>query len=115
MGHNRDLLKELHTSGADLRTYIGGIYDGYSAMHKAALGDGALSAKTKELIALGIAIGDHCDGCIASHARGAARRGATPEEVAEAIGVAIQMTGGPGTVYGPRAWEAYKEFASSPT
>lgn len=53
--------------------------------------------------ALDISIATHCDGCIASHARGAALAGATPEQVAETIGVAILMAGGPGTVYGPRA------------
>ncbi len=113
MGQHREAMKTLHAQARDLREQIGEVYDAYSSLHRAALGDGALSAKTKELIALGIAISDHCDGCIDSHARGAARRGATPDEVAEAIGVAIQMTGGPGTVYGPRAWEAYKEFAES--
>lgn len=51
-----------------------------------------------------------CDGCIASHARGAARAGATLEEAAEAIGVAILMNGGPATVYGPRAYAAFSEF-----
>ena len=80
-------------------------------MHKAALGDGALDTKTKELIALGIAVATRCDGCIASHARGAAKAGATADEVAEALGVAILLTGGPGTVYGPRAMDAFLEFA----
>jgi alkylhydroperoxidase/carboxymuconolactone decarboxylase family protein YurZ len=55
-----------------------------------------------------------CDGCIASHARAAARRGATSQEVAEAMGVAILMNGGPATVWGPRAYAAYEEFASGP-
>ena len=64
----------------------------------------------KEVIALVIAVRDECDGCIAAHARGAARKGATPEQVAEALGVALLMMGGPGTVYGPRAWQAYHEF-----
>jgi len=52
-----------------------------------------------------------CDGCIASHARGAARAGATAAEAAEAIGVAILMQGGPATVYGARAYTAFCEFA----
>jgi hypothetical protein len=30
--------------------------------------------------------------------------------VAEALGVAVMMMGGPGTIYGPRAWQAYQEF-----
>ncbi len=75
------------------------------------MGEGELSAKVKELIALAIAITRECDGCIAAHARGAARRGATAAEVAEMIGVAIMMNGGPGTVWGPRALAAFHEFA----
>ena len=77
--------------------------------------EGALPAKTKELIALAISITRECDGCIVAHARGCARRGATTEEVAEMIGVAIYMNGGPATVWGPRALAAYDEFpAPSP-
>ena len=78
------------------------------------MGDGALDSKTKELIALAIAVAKQCDGCIASHARAAARRGATVDEVAEALGVAIVMNGGPGTVYAPRAFAAFQEFATMP-
>ena len=76
----------------------------YGALSAAAMAEGALTAKTKELIALAISITRECDGCIAAHARGAARRGATTEEVAEMIGVAISMNGGPGTVWGPAPW-----------
>jgi len=53
-----------------------------------------------------------CDGCVAAHARGAAARGVTEAEVAEAMGVAIMMNGGPGTVWGPRALEAFGEYAT---
>jgi AhpD family alkylhydroperoxidase len=60
---------------------------------------------------LAIAVSKQCDGCIASHARGAARQGATADEVAEALGVAVLMSGGPGTVHGPRAFEAFMELA----
>lgn len=76
------------------------------------MADGALPAKTKELMALAIAVVKRCDGCIAYHARAAARRGATPEEVAESLGVALVMDGGTASVYGPRAWDAYREFAT---
>jgi alkylhydroperoxidase/carboxymuconolactone decarboxylase family protein YurZ len=57
-------------------------------------------------------VSQQCDGCIAAHARGAARRGATEAEVAETIGVAILMNGGPATVYGPRAFAAFKDFVA---
>jgi alkylhydroperoxidase/carboxymuconolactone decarboxylase family protein YurZ len=52
-----------------------------------------------------------CDGCIAYHAKAAARAGATPGEVAELLGVALLMDGGTASVYAPRAWEAFTEFA----
>ena len=74
---------------------------------------GELDMKTKELVALAIAITKQCDGCVAAHARGAARRGASRSEVAEVAGVAIMMNGGPGTVWGPRALEAFDQFSGS--
>src|SRR3954470_18104719 len=80
-------------------------------MERAALADGALSAKVKELIALAIAATRQCDGCVAAHGRGAVKQGATEAEVAEAMGVVISMNGGPGTVWGSRALAAYREFA----
>ena len=104
---------ELNPISKELRSAIPDVYKGFGAMHAAAFKAGALDAKTKELIALAIAITTHCDGCIAAHARGAARNGASEAEVAEMIGVAIAMNGGPGTVFGPRAFAAFREFTAS--
>ena len=109
--HGREVLDQLKPLTRELRSSIPQVYKGFAELHGAALGDGALSAATKELIALAIAVAERCDGCIASHASGAARRGATREQVAEAIGVAVLMAGGPATVYGPRAYAAFCEFA----
>jgi AhpD family alkylhydroperoxidase len=106
------MLRDINEPTRQLREHIGDVYAGFAQMHRAALADGALSTKFKELVALAIGIAEECDGCIASHARGAARNGATPSEVAETIGVTILMQGGPGTIYGPRAWDAYQEFAA---
>lgn len=111
----KKVLTDLAPPVAELRARIPEVWSAYATLHRAALGDGALSAREKELIALAISIVKRCDGCIASHARGAARRGATPEQVAEMIGVALMLDGGPATVYGPRAWEAYLQFVSPPT
>jgi len=105
----RAVLDELMPEVAELRRRIPEVWSAYAGLHRAALGDGALPARTKELIALAVAITRTCDGCIASHARGAARRGASEAEVAEAIGVAVLMNGGPATVYGPRAFSAFRE------
>jgi AhpD family alkylhydroperoxidase len=111
--HGKALLDELIPLGRELRHAIPGVYEGFATMSKAAFGPGELEAKTKELIALAIAVAVRCDGCIASHASGAARRGATRQEAAEAIGVAVALSGGPGTVYGPRAYDAFCEFADA--
>ncbi len=100
-----------HQVQADLREpyraltkAIPDVMAGYGALHDAAFVEGALDIKTKELIALSIAITRECDGCIAAHGRNLARLGATTEEVAEMIGVAITMNGGPGLVWGPAPW-----------
>jgi AhpD family alkylhydroperoxidase len=106
-----DALKEPTRS---LRHVIPEVWDGFSGLHRAAVADGVLPARIKELMALSIAVVKHCDGCIAYHAKAAARRGATPEEVAEALGVALLMDGGTASVYAPRAWAAYQEFATVP-
>ncbi len=111
MGHYHDLQREVSASGRELRGHIPGVYEAFSDLNREALSDGAISGRIKDLIALAIAVVEECDGCIAAHARRAARAGASPQEVAEAIGVAILMSGGPGTVYGPRAWDAFQEFS----
>lgn len=112
MGHGKEILDELKAPTRALRGHIPGVFEAYGAMHKAVITAGALDAKTKELIALAISVTRQCDGCMASHARGAARQSATAEEVAEALGVAVMMSGGPGTVHAPRAFDAFLEFSS---
>lgn len=111
--HGKAVLDEVIPLGRALRQMIPDVYKGYSALSTAAMAPGDLGVKTKELIALGISVTLRCDGCIASHARGAAIAGASREEAAEAIGVAILLNGGPGTVYGPRAFDAFCEFAAA--
>lgn len=111
MGYGIDVQRELAGPTRALRDRIPEVFEAYQGMRSAVITDGALEAKTKELIALAISASTKCDGCIASHARGAARHGATGDEVAEAIGVAILMDGGPGTVHGARAMAAFEEFA----
>jgi len=115
MGKAQETIDELRPSAQQLQQAIPDVWAAYVNMHRAVLRDGALSAKHKELIALAIAVTRECDGCIVTHARGAARRGASAEEAAEALGVAVLLNGGPGTVWGPRAFASFKEFASGST
>ena len=109
--HHHDVLTQLGPEHRALRQLIPDVYRGFAAMSDAALTEGALSSKVKELMAMAIGVVHGCDGCIASHAKGAVRAGATSQEAAEAIGVSILMHGGPATIYGARAFSAFNEFA----
>ncbi len=109
-GYGAAVQEELRVPARELRRAIPEVYKGFGALHDSALQAGALDTKTKELIAFAIAVSECCDGCIAAHAHAAVRHGATAQEAAEAIGVAILMAGGPATVYGPRGFAAFQEF-----
>jgi AhpD family alkylhydroperoxidase len=98
--HHHEVLADLLPQHRALRKQIPEVYQGFAALSGAALSDGALSRKVKELMAMAIGVVQGCDGCIASHAQAAARAGATAEEAAEAIGVTILMHGGPATIHG---------------
>ena len=106
--HTQD---DLRGPARELRSEIPEVMAAFAALSRTAMAEGSLDQKTKELIALAIAITRECDGCVAAHARGAARSGASRAEVAEMVGVAVLMNGGPATVWGPRALEAFDQFS----
>jgi AhpD family alkylhydroperoxidase len=101
-----DLTKLMGELGSRIPSTI----KGYNDLHKASISEGALTTKTKELIALGIAITVRCDGCIAFHVHDALISGASSEEIMETIGVAVMMGGDPALVYGCQAMEALGQF-----
>lgn len=113
MGHYREVIGDLREPTKALRQATPEVWAGFGDLHQAAVAEGVLPAKVKEMMALAIAVVKQCDGCIAYHANAAAARGATSEEVAEALGVALLMDGGTASVYGPRAWSAFQEFAEA--
>jgi len=85
----------------------------FASLSNAATAAGAIDSKTKELMALAIGIAVHCDGCVAYHAKMAHQHGATGEEVAETVALALYMGGGPAAVYGADAPRAYDQFSSA--
>lgn len=60
--------------------------------------DAALAKREKELIAIGISLVANCESCIQWHIHAALKSGATEDEIMEAVGVGIEMGGGPATV-----------------
>ena len=107
------VLHELTPLHRDLRRAIPAVYEGFGALSGAAFADGALDRRTKELMSFAIGVVEGCDGCIASHGQAAARAGATRQEAAEAIGVTFLMHGGPATIHGARAYDAFCELADA--
>jgi AhpD family alkylhydroperoxidase len=79
----------------------------------AASKEGAVSARYKELTALAIAIATRCEGCILHHVDAARRHGGRRAEVVEIICIAVEMGGGPATVYGATALAAFDEASPS--
>lgn len=85
-------------------------FAGFNQMGRAAKTSGALDEKTKELIALGIAIATRCDSCIAFHVRSLVRLKTTREEFCEALAMIAYMGGGPSMAFSAKALEAFDEF-----
>lgn len=102
---------EVDARGANLFKAVPETMRAYRGLMEAASKDGALDTKTKELMALAIGIALRCDGCIVFHTRAAHRHGASREEVAESIGVAVELGGGPSAVYGAEALAAFDQFS----
>ena len=83
---------------------------GYTQLSLAGQKKDLLGAKIRELIALAVAVTARCDGCIAVHTEAAIRHGATKEEIAEALGVAVAVNAGAALVYSTRVMDAVKEY-----
>jgi AhpD family alkylhydroperoxidase len=79
---------------------------GYVALSSAGQHKNLLGPKVRELIALAVAVTTRCDGCIAVHTEAAIRHGATKDEIAEALGVAVALNAGAALVYSTRVMDA---------
>ena len=106
----KNVTKQITSNLAPLRASVPQVMKSFTEMGKAAIADGALDVKTKELIALAIGIATRCDGCIGFHTKALARLGATKAEVHETLGVAVYMGGGTSAMYAANAVAAFDEF-----
>lgn len=93
-----------------MRDLVPETYRAFLDFDKQAFKDGAIPGKTKELIALGIAVAVRCDDCIAFHVKAAVQQGASRDEVMETLGMAIYMGAGPSVMYASHALEAFSQF-----
>ncbi len=105
-----DLTDAISKQIAHLRREIPDTMKGFSGMAKGACEAGVLDEKSKELIAMGIAIALRCDGCIGFHTKALLRLGATRQEFEEMLAVTIYMGGGPSLMYAAQALDAWEQF-----
>ena len=80
----------------------------FNNIHKINATTGQLSAKTKELMSLALAIAANSDGCISIHIKSALDEGASRKEIIETIGVTIMSSGSAAVMAGCKAFEALK-------
>jgi AhpD family alkylhydroperoxidase len=84
----------------DLEEHAPEAWAAFAAFDAAAMKPGALSAKVKELIALGVAHTTQCPYCIAIHVGRARKEGASDAEIAEAVMVAAALRAGAAVTHG---------------
>lgn len=105
--YRQDLMKRIGTlnelSPDTVKGYVTASGAGAKTQH--------LDEKTRQLISLAVAVTTRCDGCISVHSLAAKKAGATKEQVAEALGVAVAMNAGAALVYSARALDAVEKSA----
>ncbi len=103
--------KDINTQLVKMRKEMPEVMAGFSALAQAATKEGALDKKTKELIAMALAVANHCPGCIGFHSQALIKLQASREELLETLGMAVYMGGGPSLMYAAEALEAFEEFS----
>lgn len=105
-----ELTKSITEKMGEMREAKPDTMQAFQQMAKSAMTEGALSFKQKELMAMSIAIGARCQGCLGFHAKALVKAGCTRAEFMEMLQVAMYMGGGPSVMTASEALMAYEEF-----
>lgn len=109
----KELTQDINQALLSIRKEVPDPMQGFSAMTKAAMAPGALSALDKELIALAIGVATKCDACIGFHMKALIRLGMTRQQLMETLAVCTYMGGGPSLMYAAEAVRAHDEFSAA--
>jgi AhpD family alkylhydroperoxidase len=109
----REITRAVSASVSKFRANQPDVIKNFNALSAAALRDGVLSEKTKELMALCLSIGGHCDACIGFHVRTLVRLGVTRAELEETLAVCVYMGGGPSLMYAADALSAFEQYSAA--
>ena len=103
-------LKKTREDYVTLGKEIPDTFKGFSVMGKEAKKEGIVSEKTKEFVALGIAISTRCESCIGMHVESLIRLGTSREELIEVLAMCSYMGGGPSITFSTKALEAFEQL-----
>lgn len=106
------LIQHINENLAPLRKTQPEAMQAFGQLARAAMAEGAVSAKHKELMALAIGITQHCSGCIGFHVKALHRLQCTKAELEEMLSVCIYMGGGPALMYTAEALAAWDAMAA---
>lgn len=106
------LIQNINTHLAPLRKAQPEAMQGFGQLARAAMAEGAISGKNKELIALAIGITQHCSGCIGFHVKALIKLGCTRQELEEMLTVCVYMGGGPALMYTAEALAAFDNMSA---
>ena len=105
------LISDINKNLAPLRKAQPDAMQAFGTLARAAMAEGAVSAKHKELIALAIGITQHCSGCIGFHIKALVKMGCTKQELDEMLTVCVYMGGGPALMYAAEAVAAFEAMS----
>jgi AhpD family alkylhydroperoxidase len=101
------LIKNINESLGPFRKSQSSTMQSFASLAQAAMAEGEVSAKNKEMIALAIGVTQKCSGCIGFHVKALHRLGATRGELEEMLGICVYMGGGPALMYAAEALKAW--------
>ena len=105
------LMQDINEGLAQFRKAQPEAMQGFGQLSRAAMSEGAISARNKELMALAIGVTQHCSGCIAFHVKALHKLGCTRAELEETLAVCVYMGGGPALMYTAEALKAWEAMA----
>lgn len=111
----KSIIRDISEYSKELHKLIPETMAGFSSMAKVATQPNLIDEKTKEMIALALGVAAHCDGCLGYHTKALVRLGTSRDEVAEVLGMAIYMGGGPSLMYAADALRSFDQFTQPQT
>ncbi|PIV74915.1 MAG: carboxymuconolactone decarboxylase family protein [Rhodobacteraceae bacterium CG17_big_fil_post_rev_8_21_14_2_50_65_11] len=108
-----DKRDEMHGQLRKLNKAIPEVTKAFAGVSASVKTDGALDVKTKELIAVAIAVADSCEPCVNFHIEVLIKAGGSREELGEALGMAVQMGGGPALMYAAKAMDCFDALSET--